>query len=358
MNENFNYSDNGYREPDYYDLYGMEKKKEARRVFSRYALALFLYTLVATAVSLIIQVIMIAVLGVDKAGTLLEESVYLNWILGVLPMYLIGFPIFYLIIKDMPKNTRERKSVKPSMFLKLFLVAQAGITVGSLIGNSLNASISALLGREIQNSTSELIEKSPIWLIFLVTVIIAPIIEELLFRKFMIDRISRYGDTVAIIVSAVAFGLFHGNFYQFFYAALIGLLLGYMYCRTGNVKHTILMHMIINFLGSVAVMPVMELSEDFITMSEAMANGEIIDMAAFMRAAMAVMSYSIIQYALAAVGIVILVLAIRDRKIKVKKYGEFTIPRGEVFKTVVLNTGAILFLVFSAFTFVANIFMV
>jgi hypothetical protein len=174
----------------------------------------------------------------------------------------------------------------------------------------------------------------------------------------MIDRISRYGDTVAIIVSAVAFGLFHGNFYQFFYAALIGLLLGYMYCRTGNVKHTILMHMIINFLGSVAVMPVMELSEDFITMSEAMANGEIIDMAAFMRAAMAVMSYSIIQYALAAVGIVILVLAIRDKKIKVKKYGEFTIPRGEVFKTVVLNTGAILFLVFSAFTFVANIFMV
>ena len=358
MDDNFNYSNNGYREPDYYDMYAIEKQKEAKGVFSKYAVALFLYTLIAAAVSLIIQVIMIAVMGADNAAALLDENIYLNWALGVLPMYLVGFPVLFLIIKDMPKNKREIKPVKPSNFLRFFLVTQAGILIGSLIGNSLNASIGALLGREIENSTSDLIEKSPIWLIFLVTVILAPIIEELLFRKFMIDRLSRYGDTLAITVSAVAFGLFHGNFYQFFYAALIGLVLGYMYCETGNVKHTILMHMIINFLGSVAVMPVMDMSEDFMTMSEAFANGEVVDMASFMRAATVVLSYSIIQYVLAAIGVIFLVLAIRDKKIKVKKYGEYIIPRGQIFKTVVLNAGAILFIIFSVITFAANIILV
>jgi membrane protease YdiL (CAAX protease family) len=229
--------------------------------------------------------------------------------------------------------------------------------IGSMIGNTLNASIGALLGHEIENATSDLIEKSPVWLIFLVTVILAPIIEELMFRKFMIDRLSRYGDKVAIIVSAVAFGLFHGNFYQFFYAALIGLVLGYMYCESGNVKHTILMHMIINFLGSVAVIPVMNKSEDFMTMSEAFANGEAVDMAAFINAATVVLSYSIIQYALAAIGFVFLILAIRDKKIKIKNCGEYTIPKSDVFETVVLNVGGILFIVFSVLSFFVNIFM-
>ena len=49
-----------------------------------------------------------------------------------------------------------------------------------------------------------------------------------MFRKLIIDRMSIYGDKLAIIVSSIAFGLFHGNFYQIFYATLIGFILGYV----------------------------------------------------------------------------------------------------------------------------------
>ena len=55
----------------------------------------------------------------------------------------------------------------------------------------------------------------------------------------------------AVLISGIAFGLVHGNFYQFFYAAGIGMLLGYVYLRTGNVLHTIGLHMCINMVGSV-----------------------------------------------------------------------------------------------------------
>ena len=99
--------------------------------------------------------------------------------------------------------------------------------VGNMIGSSLNGIIGTILGHEIKNSTSDLIETTPLWLVFLVVVIIGPIVEELMFRKLMIDRLGRYGDAVAITVSSIAFGLFHGNFYQFFYAAMLGFVLGY-----------------------------------------------------------------------------------------------------------------------------------
>ena len=46
-----------------------------------------------------------------------------------------------------------------------------------------------------------------------------------MFRKLLIDRIVPFGQRVAVVVSGLAFGLFHGNFYQFFYAFSLGAVL-------------------------------------------------------------------------------------------------------------------------------------
>lgn len=53
-----------------------------------------------------------------------------------------------------------------------------------------------------------------------------------------------------MVFSALAFGLFHMNFYQFFYAFGVGLILAYVYLRTRSLRYPVLIHMIINFLGS------------------------------------------------------------------------------------------------------------
>ena len=54
-----------------------------------------------------------------------------------------------------------------------------------------------------------------------------------------------------MLVSALIFGLFHGNLSQFFYAVGLGLVFGYVYLRTRQLRWSILLHMIVNFLGSV-----------------------------------------------------------------------------------------------------------
>lgn len=76
-------------------------------------------------------------------------------------------------------------------------------------------------------------------------------LEELFFRKALISHMKPYGEKTAVILSALMFGLFHGNFSQVFYAFFLGLLFGYVFVKTEKLRYSLMLHMIINFLGSV-----------------------------------------------------------------------------------------------------------
>ena len=51
------------------------------------------------------------------------------------------------------------------------------------------------------------------------------------------------------------FALFHGNFYQFFYALLLGMVFAWLYSSTGRIRYNIMLHMLINLMGG--VLPIM-----------------------------------------------------------------------------------------------------
>lgn len=122
------------------------------------------------------------------------------------------------------------------------------VFVGGLLGNALAALFS---GGMAQNRLDNIVGGIPAWLNILAVVVVGPIVEEWLCRKQIIARVRRYGERLAIVVSALVFALFHLNLYQFFYAFGLGLVLGYIYMRTSQLKYTIGLHMAINFLGSV-----------------------------------------------------------------------------------------------------------
>lgn len=347
-------NDNRDSEPDYYAMYVQEKNKEAGRVFSRYHLSLFLFIVISYAVIIFSQIALILFLGKDRYTDLME-NIYVTWIFNIVSMYLIAFPIFVLLVKNMKTEKREKTKMGAGEFLSLLLIGEFLMFAGNLIGQFINNVISKLSGNEISNSLDELIDKSPVWILFAVTVIIGPIIEELMFRKLMIDRLSRYGDLLAIIVSSIGFGLFHGNFYQFFYAAMLGFILGYIYSKTRNIKYSILMHMIINFMGSVAVLPLLDILEEFTEMSNVLIEGGKIDYQAFVQNLFVIASYSVIQYTLYIAGAAILVIYISRKLFKFEKKCEYSLPKEKRVGTVLLNVGTILFLVSSIAVFAVNI---
>lgn len=80
--------------------------------------------------------------------------------------------------------------------------------------------------------------------------IIAPITEEYMFRGAMMKTLSKYGSGFAIVASALAFGLMHGNMGQTPMAFLIGLVMGYVAAKSGNIRQTIFIHMVNNIIAS------------------------------------------------------------------------------------------------------------
>ena len=82
---------------------------------------------------------------------------------------------------------------------------------------------------------------------FLYAAVGAPIMEEIIFRGLVLRHLEPYGKSFAIIMSAFAFGIFHGNIVQIPYAFLVGLVLGYVAIEY-NIVWAMVLHMINNLV--------------------------------------------------------------------------------------------------------------
>jgi membrane protease YdiL (CAAX protease family) len=83
--------------------------------------------------------------------------------------------------------------------------------------------------------------------------ILAPVIEELLFRGIILRSFLRqYSPSRAIVYSAVVFGFAHMNIHQFVIAFVIGLVIGKIYERTRSLIPGMLLHAAYNAVVTVA----------------------------------------------------------------------------------------------------------
>lgn len=81
---------------------------------------------------------------------------------------------------------------------------------------------------------------------------IAPIHEEILFRGLTLHFAKRLGPFwVANIIQALLFAVLHMNLTQGVYVFFLGLILGYVYKKTGNLKAPMWIHFLFNILGSI-----------------------------------------------------------------------------------------------------------
>ena len=85
---------------------------------------------------------------------------------------------------------------------------------------------------------------------FVSIVIVAPVVEEILFRGYILDAIRElHGDVVAVLGSSVLFGLLHIEPYVVGMATLGGIVYGIVRIRSGSLWPCIVSHMVWNFLA-------------------------------------------------------------------------------------------------------------
>ncbi len=223
-------------------------RADAKEYFFRIGLAVLLLRVLNTGIQLGVQYL---IKGISpECYTALVEGPWFLWVLSLAPLYLCALPVFWLTL---PKS-KERYEKRPMRFGDLLGSVSSCIPAmyaGNIIGIIVVAILSALTGGAISNNLTAMVDQSPMWVVFVCTVVIAPIGEELIFRKLLIDRIAPFGEAQAVIFSGLVFGLFHGNFNQFFYTAMLGMLMAYVYVKTKNIVYPIIMHASVNFIGSV-----------------------------------------------------------------------------------------------------------
>ncbi len=80
-------------------------------------------------------------------------------------------------------------------------------------------------------------------------VILAPLIEEMFFRGTLFRNVSQYGGWGLIIIVGITFGLWHTNYEQTLYTALMGVFSCFMFEKTRSVIPSFILHLCLNTLG-------------------------------------------------------------------------------------------------------------
>ena len=123
----------------------------------------------------------------------------------------------------------------------------------SVIGGFASSLIQMLLGAlglqaQLSSGLSMPTHFSSFLVYMLYVVLLSPLVEEVIFRGIILNSMRRFGDSFALLVSALLFALFHGNLIQAPNAFLMGLVIGYFVLCTGSLWTGIVIHMINNSL--------------------------------------------------------------------------------------------------------------
>lgn len=220
--------------------------EEARKTYS-----IFGGAYLGAAILNIIPAVIIYIIGM-KLRPEFEDNVTFSFVVSIVTLYLIGLPFAYAIIKKIPKCEIGHRKMKVGEIISSLFIGYTVLLSANIVGTIINVFLGKLTGKGIMNPIANAITGLNPIVNILIVAILAPIIEELVFRKILVDRLYKYGEGLTILFSGLMFGLFHGNFAQFFYAFALGIYLAYIYMRTGKIRYTMYIHMFINTIGSLA----------------------------------------------------------------------------------------------------------
>lgn len=302
-------------------------KEENKKVFNRIGLAMLVSMILVN----VIQIIFFNIIG--KVNQDLLSASWINYIALAISYYLIGFPVFYFMIKGLPEGEkREDKKLGVWEIVKFCFISYSLMYIFNFLTNIFIILISIFKGSEVVNPLQNIIEGSSLILTLIFVGILSPIIEEMMFRGIMLNKLKRYGDKVAIITTALLFGLFHANFSQFFYATVLGLIFAYVTLKTGTIKYSIILHIFVNMMGSFIIPLIIGDGSNLV-------------------------AYGCVLFLVLLISIVGLVLLIKDRKNISLLDGEVKLEKGTAFKTIWINLGMILFTVICLVSMIAVLFI-
>lgn len=331
----------------------MEETKEAKKFFSGLGGRYLIGAVVINALQLL------AVWVLSHWFPSLSNNANVKLVLGAVTTDFIGLPLIALLVRRLPAESIEQRRITPGRFVLALMMCYAVGIASNVVGTIITLIIGLVKGGMVQNEILNMTDGASMLLMFLYMVICAPIMEELVFRKLIVDRAVRYGQGVAVIVSGLMFGLFHGNLNQFIYAFTLGMFLAFLYVKTGNLKITISIHMIFNFISSILILGMirrLDLQEYLRVFAGGNTNEMEIYLMEHITVLLSILGTELVIGCVVIAGIVLFIVALATRKFTFDQ-GTVTIPKGKRFSAVILNVGMICFCLFWIASIVRQLFV-
>ena len=263
----------------------------------------------------------------------------------------VAMAISFVILFSLPKKNEKQTPIAFSRFVIILLICFGAGYAGNLIGTVLLGFWNAFTGNSVGGELQEVLYGINPLIMFVSVVILAPLLEELFFRKLLIDRLRPFGKIVSVFLPAFLFALFHQSATQLIYAFTIGAVLAYLYYETGNYWLSVSVHALFNFVSGFIPMLFLPKMEGFMnaitvlesTLSEVATLHEIIEKVlpllenyGFMLVSYLI--YALLLFAINITGMILLFINLKQiRKMKEESLLGF----GESVKAVMFNPGMI-----------------
>lgn len=156
--------------------------------------------------------------------------------------------LFYFLFSGRSmSNTIKTSYVRQKELWALVFIGMAVAMVANTASDMVQTNFSFF---GLQNSVSmseDVSNPLEIVLYIISTAIVPAFAEEFAFRGILMGTLRKFGDSFAIITSAIIFGAMHGNIAQIPFAFILGLILAYVDCKTNSILPSIIIHFLNNF---------------------------------------------------------------------------------------------------------------
>lgn len=192
--------------------------------------------------STVIAVIISAVFGIDE------------YVMGMIAAMFSGIVTSIFVVKTVPTKFKdiypEEKALSIKSPFKIYAAVIAMMCTamwGIHVVTGWITQYSGDIGKELMEKRLEEFANSPVLLLLLLAIVVAPITEEIVFRYGVYGTLRRSTKiAVSAIVSGIIFGAIHLTFEALFYGTAIGIVFALLYEYTRNIKVSIVGHMTYN----------------------------------------------------------------------------------------------------------------
>lgn len=227
-----------------------------RRVLQRYSNGLGFATLLYFVLSAFVPFIILSVFAIFRPairiyGNQVLASANIIQLVNILSSSIclfVPFFLFVLLCRVPLRIAFPLRAFSATLCVPCVFVALAVSVIGVTSSNLISAMLSIL---NLQPHTDLYMpDNAAAMLLFAVQLcIVTPLLEEFVFRGMIFQSMRRFGDSFALVLSAILFAMFHGNLVQAPNAFLMGLVIGYFVLYSGSLWVGVIIHAVNNTLS-------------------------------------------------------------------------------------------------------------